>query len=107
MFGANHYVPIVRWKRAEKIALWHLQPADRPVMTPLIELVPANFKPGQDGSADPALILEHEAKEIKKDWGITPFLIDFQHVEKCIPPIMGVAHPLEYLSAKAQMKDFG
>jgi hypothetical protein len=35
MFGANHYVPIVRWKRAEKIALRHLQPADRPVMTPL------------------------------------------------------------------------
>jgi hypothetical protein len=48
------------------------------------------------------LILEHEAKEIKKDWGITPFLIDFQHVEKCIPPMVGVAHPLEYLSAKAQ-----
>jgi hypothetical protein len=72
MFGANHYVPILRWKRGEKIALRHLQPADKRVITPLIELVPTSFKPGQDGSADPALVLEHEVKEIKKDWGTSP-----------------------------------
>jgi len=82
--------------------LRHLQPADKRVITPLIELVPTSFKPGQDGSADPALVLEHEVKEIKKDWGTSPFLIDFQHVEECVPPIEGVRHPLEYLSAKAQ-----
>lgn len=102
MFGANHYVPILRWKRAEKIALRHLQPADRAITTPLIELVPTSFKPGQDGAVDPALVLEREAREIEKNWGASPFFVDFQHIEQCIPSIAGVPHPLEYLSFKAR-----
>jgi len=102
MFDVNRYMPILRWKRAEKIALRHLQPADRALMTPLIELVPTNFKPGRQGSeADPATVLEREAKEIAKDWGTTPFLIDFEHVEECIASIRGFAHPLECLSDHA------
>jgi hypothetical protein len=104
MFSVNHYVPILRWKRAEKIALRYLQPADKAVITPLIELVPTSFKPGQDGSENPALVLEREAKEIKKDWGTAPFFVDVNHLEECVPPINGLTHPLEYLSDKARME---
>lgn len=67
MFDTNRYVPILRWKRGEKIALRHLQPVDKVIVTPLIELVPTNFKLGQDGSDNPAMVLEREAKEIKKN----------------------------------------
>jgi len=102
MFDSNRYVPILRWKRGEKIAVRHLQPADRAIITPLIELVPANFKLGQDGSDNPAMALEREAREIKKNWGSAPFFIDFQHVEESIPPIGGLTNPLEYLAAKAE-----
>ena len=102
MSDTSRYVPILRWKRGEKIALRHLQPADRAIVTPLIELVPTNFKLGQDGSDTPAMALEREAKEIKKNWGPAPFYIDFDHVEQSIPPINGVMHPLEYLAGKVE-----
>ena len=43
MFDSNHYVPILRWKRAEWIALRNLTENIRDQVTPLIELVPRNF----------------------------------------------------------------
>jgi len=102
MFGVTHYVPILRWKRAEKVALRNLQPHDRSVVTPLIEFIPPNFKPGRDGSeANPALVLERQAGEIAKNWGLTPVFVDLLHVEEDIPPIEGALHALDYFSAQA------
>ena len=43
MFGYRHYVPVLRWKRAEWIALRGLKPEHRKHMTPLIELTPKKF----------------------------------------------------------------
>lgn len=44
MFGPSHYVPILRWKHAERFALHHLQEEGRKRITPLIELTPAVFR---------------------------------------------------------------
>lgn len=105
MFGANHYVPILRWKRAEKIALRHLKLADKVAITPLIELIPANFKPGRDGDErDPADVLNRQAEEIRKNWGTTPFFIDFGHVDGHLTPISGGTHPLKYLRSRADLE---
>jgi len=38
-FGPNHYVPILKVKRAEKAALGQLSPVLRPRITPLLEIV--------------------------------------------------------------------
>jgi hypothetical protein len=38
MFGPRHYVPILRWKRAEQIALRELRAEDRARISPLIEI---------------------------------------------------------------------
>jgi hypothetical protein len=104
MFGANHYVPILRWKRAEQLALRHLNSPDKAAITPLIELIPANFKPGRDGDEkDPADVLNRQAEEIKRNWGTTPFFIDFGHVDEQLPPISGRTHPLEYLRSRAEL----
>jgi len=43
MFKHNHYVPVLRWKRAEWIAFRDLEASYRKNMTPLIELPPKNF----------------------------------------------------------------
>jgi len=39
MFNQNHYVPILKWKRAEQRALMALEDKNRDVITPLVELV--------------------------------------------------------------------
>jgi Beta protein len=44
MFGPSHYVPILRWKQAERFALHYLHEEDRKRITPLIELTPLTFK---------------------------------------------------------------
>lgn len=43
MFGPSHYVPILRWKQAERFALRYLHEEDRKRITPLIELLIFNF----------------------------------------------------------------
>ena len=43
-FGPNHYVPILKVKRAEKAALRQLQPVLRSRITPLLEIVEWNEK---------------------------------------------------------------
>jgi T4 beta protein len=90
MFGVYHYVPILRWKRAEKFALRHLNSIDKAYITPLIELIPANFRPGKDGcEKEPAEVLNQQAREINKYWGSAPFFIDLGHVEKTVPVVEG------------------
>jgi hypothetical protein len=44
MFGPSHYVPILRWKQAERFALRYFHEEDRKRITPLIELTPQTFK---------------------------------------------------------------
>jgi hypothetical protein len=38
MFGPRHYVPILRWKQGERLALKALRKGDRDWLTPLIEI---------------------------------------------------------------------
>lgn len=38
MFDHKHYVPIIRWKQGERIALRELFPEDKVRLTPLIQL---------------------------------------------------------------------
>lgn len=39
----KYYVPVLRWKEAERVALSQLADGDSAFLTPLIELVPDNF----------------------------------------------------------------
>jgi hypothetical protein len=43
MYDHKHYVPVLRWKRAERIALKSMFEEDRVRLTPLIELTPRDF----------------------------------------------------------------
>jgi Beta protein len=105
MFSYCHYVPVLRWKRAEKIALRHLNSADKVLITPLIELIPANFVPGKDRvEKDPAEVMNCQAEEIRKNWGTTPFFIDLGLVERHLPQVAGATHPLDYLGSRAEIE---
>lgn len=83
MFGPKHYVPILKWKRAEQSALQALHDDDRTLITPLIQLV----MPKPQSAASPkkqfdSVIATFEEKlpqlpeQILKAWGTAPVFID-------------------------------
>lgn len=82
MFDHLHYVPILRWKRGERIALRELFESDRERMTPLIELVPSDFtskKIAKSGSLADKLSLTTE--QISQSWGNSIFFLDPCHID--------------------------
>ena len=107
MFGPTHYVPILRWKRAEKDALRYLKAEDRKRITPLIELPPTVFKARKkDGQEveppDPAQVLEGEAKKLLEACGNSPFFLDLRYVTNTVQRNGGSVHALEYLAEIAR-----
>lgn len=43
MFNYNHYVPALKWKRGERIALKNLSPKEKENITPLLEIQPIPY----------------------------------------------------------------
>lgn len=111
MLSARHYVPILRWKQAEKLALHRLRADDRVNMTPLIEITPASFLPKKrankdeeepvvnqlfatDATPDPGSVLRRHAKEVLRFWGNSPFFLELGHLDGTVPFINGKTHAL-------------
>jgi hypothetical protein len=122
MFGPNHYVPILRWKPAERVALKELRDDDRGRITPLIEIPRKIFEPPQNketegqtqavapilfGEADgqkpdPGQVLLKTAKGLLDAWRNEPFFLDLCHIDGHIPQICGTKHPLAYIAEEAR-----
>ena len=115
MFGTNHYIPILRWKQAERFALHRLRNDDKARITPLIEITPKSFLPrkrskgdSENSSTDKLLaqhcppdagsVIRRHAKEILRFWGYSPFFLDLRHIEGVVPSINGRAHALSYFA---------
>jgi hypothetical protein len=68
-FDHTHYVPVLRFKRSEKVALRELGNQARAGITPLLEVVPtADYAPTT------------VADEIRTHWGPYPFFLDLNHL---------------------------
>jgi len=65
-FKDDHYVPLLRWKRAERVGLRALTTNIRGQITPFVELVPTVDNAPSKVSAD-----------IRSSWGFSPFFLDF------------------------------
>lgn len=66
----KHYVPVLRWKQSEWLALKDLNNDYRTSITPLIEVPPTKFKSfDQD-------VLKKAVTDIKNCWGSSPIYID-------------------------------
>ena len=103
MFGPSHYVPILRWKQAERFALRYLQPEDRKRITPLIELTPLSFKskktPQREAvPLDPVQVVHEESKKLLEACSNFPFFLDLRHVAVDIARNRGRIHALEYFA---------
>jgi len=79
MFNSRHYVPILKWKRAEQGALKTLREDQKKYITPLIQFVMPKSKPDE--------IIENVVTKFEKQlpqlpkklieaWGINPVFID-------------------------------
>lgn len=94
MPNQNHYVPILKWKRAEQSALQALGDKEKNVMTPLIELVlpmvPLYKKVGKENVKKTSeevfteIVNKFKEKRIKEipgeilqSWGTKPVFLDF------------------------------
>jgi hypothetical protein len=96
MFGTKHYIPILRWKAAEKEALLYLSPEVRKQITPLLELLmpqPKERKKKNGQSKTPEELLSESLQllkeatpkvpsDIQKCWGITPAFIEVGLLDK-------------------------
>ncbi|MCX6000746.1 MAG: hypothetical protein NTU41_14505 [Chloroflexi bacterium] len=95
-FSPAHYVPILRWKEAERTALARLSPSDSKKLTPLVEIVPESL--GTTGKKTPSI--EETANRIScqlfRCWDERPFFTDFRHLPQDIL-IQGSRHFLTLL----------
>jgi Beta protein len=107
MFDHKHYVPILRWKRAEWVALGKLTLEDRRSITPLVEPTPWSFKGRNNKPApNPADVLTKNALDLQEQWGLTPFFVDLWHVDPSLR-IASSFHPLEFLAEQARSRGLG
>lgn len=78
----SHYVPVLRCKKAECMALRELSAEDRAHVTPLIEIPRTAFVPVRRRSSrkskpkDPAKVVHALVHGLKQAWGDHPLLLD-------------------------------
>jgi hypothetical protein len=77
------YVPVLRWKQAEKDALEWLRQEDRSRLKPLLEIIPQSFR-GKDGGPTSSVraVLATIARDIGTHWGPLPVFVDVDHLIK-------------------------
>ena len=95
----THYVPIMRWRRAERSALARLTADDSTCLTPLVELVPESCRLGASGST-----IEQVANRIScqlfRAWSERPLFIDLCHLPQKVLT-QGSTHLLAMLGYRA------
>lgn len=92
MFDSNHYVPVLRWKAAEREALQQMQSDKRRSITPLIELIMPQPKSQGKSLAEQldesvALFQESQPKiveDLLTAWGQDPVFIDLHLIDGSI-----------------------
>jgi Beta protein len=82
MFDETHYVPVLRWKGAERGALRDVSASDRTSVTPLIELLPGHMRPrrkkhGPVTSDDFWVVVE----QLVDAWGPLPLFLDVSRAQ--------------------------
>lgn len=97
MFDYRHYVPVLRWKRAEWVALRNLSPQTRAGMTPLIEITPRGFEPADpDCGVNLDQKLPRHAERIAENWGNGRLFLDLSLLDPRVRTTSG-EHPLVVL----------
>src|SRR4030043_2480762 len=104
--GTKHYVPILRWKEAERVALSQLADGDSALLIPLIELVPDNFvqadKKGHITKLGNSNVTNKIAGQLFQSWGERPLFVDLGNLPG-ETLTQGSSHPLVMLGQYASI----
>lgn len=104
MFDHKQYVPILRWKRAEWVALGGLASDVRNHLTPLVEPTPRSFQARTNKPApDPGDVLTKNAVDLQQHWGEAPFFADTWHLDSALR-VGNSTHPFEFLAEQARIR---
>lgn len=97
MFGIQHYVPVVKWKRGEKFALRELSDGVRRNVTPVVEFIPNAFGKSDLKVFGPAAdIFEKLLADVKNCWGTSQFYLDL-HLITPIIEVLGEIRCLQLI----------
>ena len=105
MFSIKHYVPILKWKLGEYMALGELNPDCRDKLTPLIEIPPIPYdfiieEPARELDQH----LEKVTKQIDKSWGKKrAFFLDLPNIAP-EDRMKNNIHPINFLANEAREK---
>jgi hypothetical protein len=96
VFDHLHYVPVLRWKKAERDALEALDGRTREVSTPLIELTMGELLGvGRKRRRTPAQYLSEMTADVLKSWGKAPAFLDLRLIHDDLR--IDGRHPLSVL----------
>lgn len=102
----RHYVPVLRWKRGEWLALKYLDEGVRSQITPLVEIPPSRFWPRKDEqSLDIDGRVSEIADAILESWGgSAPLLVDLGLVNTSVLRTSNGGHLLSRFSDEARKR---
>ena len=86
MFDFKHYVPIVRWKAGERIALRELYDDDKTCLTPLIEIPQDNIEKALNKNMSLGAFASQLRVQILECWGRRPAFLDVSCLAAMIDP---------------------
>lgn len=103
MFDHNHYVPIMRWKRGEYIALRRLVDQEQSRITPLAEIPPERDSGSEKRALSLNTRLDRTAEQIEENWGDRYLFIDLGLLDANLRAT-GNRHPVTVLFEAARKR---
>lgn len=100
MFNDKHYVPAIKWKQGEYMALEELKPHHKPYLTPLVDIppIPWDFKEERPAKSIDSH-LDKIAEQMAKAWGVDrPLFVDLGLIDPGAR-LTAAEHPVDWLFA--------
>lgn len=102
---AFSYISILKWKRGEQQALTMLDPALRPSVLPLIEILPESVEDDDDDNGNGNVAKKDPfakvVKQIKSAWGSSAIAVELGLLDSAMVASSGV-HPVEHVFSLAR-----
>ena len=97
-FDHSHYVPCLRWKQGEYLAVFQLPPTTRRMFTPLIEIPELgwDFEEKKEKKTIDELLSDFALKKVYKKWGRSSCFVDLKLIGLSVRMENGI-HPLKYV----------
>ena len=82
MFDHRHYIPVLRWKAAEKDAIKYLTEEQKSIITPLLELVPPQPRKNKTIEELTKELIANTARDIGVYWGNQAVFLDIALIDE-------------------------